>query len=210
MEHTKQHKLNNWVNDNRALLKGYIGKWIAYTENGLIASADTIDAVIEKANEIDQKHVVFFVNPNYFQGVRFRPIHFRSIVLNDWLPLYQVELRFNTVKIQVPMLIDSGADGSLITYSTGLKLGLSVADGETRQTSKGIGGGEISYVWRDIDVTIAGHALTIPMAWILSGENQEEIIGRHGIFDAFDIEFKQADQEILFKKRPNKVPAAHP
>ena len=67
--------INNWVNDNKEMLRAHKGKWIAYNESGLIASEPTND------------YIVYFVNP-YMFGVRFRPIHFRSISFHDWQPLY--------------------------------------------------------------------------------------------------------------------------
>ena len=197
-------KINNWVNDNKEMLRAHRGKWIAYNETGLIASELTLDAVCKSADIITNDYIVYFVNP-YMFGVRFRPIHFRSISFHDWQPLYPINLRFKEKSIQLNMLIDSGADGSLISYKTGLSLGLTVGEGETRQEAKGIGGGKLQYVWRDIIITINDHSITAPVAWILEGSNQEEIIGRQVIFDKFDIEFKQADEQIIFKYRGDKT-----
>jgi hypothetical protein len=199
----KRHFINNWVNANRSLLQKYIGKWIAYTEDGLIAVGDSIEEVSNKAKEINENHWVFFVNPLYYEGVRFRPIHFRSISFHDWQPLYTIELQFKSSRLKLPMLIDSGADGSLISYHTGVQLGLTLSEGETKQLARGIGGGVIYYVWRDIQISIDTHSLIIPIAWVVEGENQEEILGRAVVFDHFDIEFKQADEAIIFKKRPD-------
>jgi hypothetical protein len=105
--------------------------------------------------------------------------------------------------IQLNMLIDSGADGSLISYETGIELGLTVGAGETRQEAKGIGGGTLKYVWRDLTINIDGHSIIAPVAWILEGANQEEIISRQVVFEKFDIEFRQAEELILFKYRGN-------
>ena len=193
-------KINNWVNDNKDLLHIHKGKWIAYNATGLIASAPSLDAVCQAASLITNDYIVYFVNPDMF-GVRFRPIHFRSISFHDWQPLYPVNLQFKEKNIQLNMLIDSGADGSLISYETGISLGLTVGEGETRQEAKGIGGGTLKYVWRDISVTIDGYTITAPVAWILEGTNQEEIIGRQVVFDQFDIEFKQAEEQIIFRFR---------
>lgn len=75
-------KINNWVNDNKELLRAHKGKWVAYTETELIASKSTLDALLQSASLITSDYVVYFVNPDMF-NVRFRPIHFRSIAFHD-------------------------------------------------------------------------------------------------------------------------------
>ena len=64
-------KINNWVNDNKDLLHIHKGKWIAYNETGLIASAPSLDAVCQAASLVTNDYIVYFVNPDMF-GVRFR------------------------------------------------------------------------------------------------------------------------------------------
>jgi hypothetical protein len=198
MENNK--KIQNWVNEHKELLRKYVGKWIVYNEEGLLAAGDTIQEAEEGAKTTGRK-ILYFVNPLNYSGIRFRAIHFRSISFHEWQPLYPLKLSFKDNHIETMMLIDSGADASLISYSTGLRLGLTVAEGETKQSAKGIGGGVIHYVWRDVQITIESNTITIPIAWILEGSNQEDIIGRQIVFDAFDIEFRQADEEIKFKFR---------
>jgi hypothetical protein len=98
------------------------------------------------------------------------------------------------------MLIDSGADCSLISFKTGQALGLQIL--ETDDIEEGFGiGGSIEYVRKRIFVTIDSHTLRVPVAWVQDKNCQDEIIGREVIFDAFDIEFKQADETIVFRKR---------
>jgi hypothetical protein len=41
----------------------------------------------------------------------------------------------------------------------------------------------------------------VPTAWVQNEDVEDLIIGREVIFDAFDIEFKQAEETIFFKKR---------
>ncbi len=198
--------MHNWVNTNKELLHTYKGKWIAYTEDGIIASENDLAVLTTSADRISNKYIVFFVHPDMF-GIRFRPIHFRSVFFHEWTPLYSVQLQSKTHSLELPMLIDSGADGSLLSFQTGTVLGFQVADNEIIHEAKGIGGGTIKYVWRNIQVTLAEHSMEAPFAWILEGENQENIIGRQVIFDKFDIEFKQADEMIIFKYRDDQ-PAA--
>lgn len=201
MEKIINTSISNWVNNNRELLLKHKGKWIAFNESGLIAVHDSLAELRVLADSIAAKYAVYFVNPTSFGRMSFRPIHFRSVFFHEWTPLVYVELGFKDKKIELPMLVDSGADGSLIDFQTGVGLGLQLAEGELQNEAKGIGGGKISYVWRNLHLTIEGNSITAPFAWVLEGQNQENIIGRQVVFDAWDIEFKQAEEKILFKFR---------
>jgi len=45
------------------------------------------------------------------------------------------------------------------------------------------------------------HEIQTPVAWLQDSEINEIIVGREVVFDEFDIEFKQAEEKIIFKKR---------
>jgi hypothetical protein len=62
-------------------------------------------------------------------------------------------------------------------------------------------GGEIDYLLKRVEVSIDGHTLTVPIAWIQTDDAVEYLLGRDIIFDRFDIEFKQRDRQIIFKYR---------
>jgi hypothetical protein len=99
------------------------------------------------------------------------------------------------------MLVDSGAELSLISQEVGNRLGFRVADGEILSDGTGVGG-EIQYVTRALHLSIDGHSFKAPVAWL-----QTEIIdaplllGREVVFDLFNIEFIQAEERIEFKWR---------
>ena len=63
--------LNNWVNDNKEMLRAHNGKWIAYNQSGLLASESTLDAVCQSASKITSDYIVYFVHPDMFK-IRFR------------------------------------------------------------------------------------------------------------------------------------------
>lgn len=193
--------LNNWVNHNKALLSQYKGEWIAYNEKGLIAHDETLATLCNKAKEIDNDFLVYFVDPYQFGTVRFRAVHFRAVSFQEWTPFIPIKLSFGQNSVDLPMLVDSGADASLISTDMGKQLNLQLAEGETIQEARGIGGGKIGFVWRNLQITIDNQTITAPVAWIVEGENQENILGRQVVFDEFDIEFKQADEQIIFRKR---------
>ncbi len=196
----------NWVNNNRALLEKYKGKWVALTEeSGIVASNKSLEETEIEANKITKKAFYYFVNPLNYGAKRFLPIWFNTVKIHHWQPLKYITLKALSKEITIEMLIDSGADCSLITYETGLKLGLTVSPLEDTLEAVGIGGGKIEYVIRKIEVIINSHTVKAPIAWVQTKNCADEIIGREVIFDAFDIEFKQADEEIIFKyRKPEK------
>ena len=74
-----------------------------------------------------------------------------------------------------------------------------------QQSAEGVGGGTIIYLTKVIQIEIDNHTLSIPVAWLLEDEVEEMIIGREIVFDMFDIEFKLADEEIIFRKREDYI-----
>ncbi len=105
--------------------------------------------------------------------------------------------------IKRAMLVDSGADVSVISKDFGELLGLTMSDNEKIYSANGVGGGVLKYVERELFLKINGKSIIkAPVAWIQDDRYKEMIVGREVVFDAFDIEFKQAEETIIFKKRP--------
>jgi hypothetical protein len=100
------------------------------------------------------------------------------------------------------MLVDSGADFSLISKELGSKLGYVKSPGETLSQAEGVGG-SVNYLLRDVEIEIDSHLIVAPVAWLQAAEYEEVILGREVVFDCFDIEFKQAEETIVFKFRNN-------
>ena len=98
------------------------------------------------------------------------------------------------------MLVDSGADASVISRMAGEFLGFELASGEVISTGSGIGG-EADYVLRNVDMKIDGHAFTAPVMWLQTTDFPEMLLGRQVVFDKFNIEFRQADEQIIFTWR---------
>jgi hypothetical protein len=98
------------------------------------------------------------------------------------------------------MLVDSGADFSLIPKDLGIALGYELAHAEHLSQAEGIGG-SVEYALREIEIQQDSYSFTAPVAWMQTEAYQDGIDGREVVFDFFDIEFKQADEKILFKKR---------
>jgi len=112
-------------------LKKYRGEWIAYNHQGVISHArdydkmkegvapsrSSFDYVIERIFESE------FVEP-----IRFYPVRMRTLKAHDWQPKYELRVKsLNAVTVKI--LVDSGAELSLITKKLSRDLGCAKAIG---------------------------------------------------------------------------------
>lgn len=122
-------------------------------------------------------------------------------------PRILVVLKGKIVSIEVPALIDSGCDTTVIPESIARAIGLDMGGDKTK-----------IYAYREssdvieskANITFLGKAnresvkITVPVLIALSKkgfEDEEDItLGVNGIFDAFNITFKKANNKIIFKK----------
>ena len=192
--------LTRWFNKNRHTFPPYRGQYIAYTADGIVASGHELQQVLEEARKSDEPFVVYRV-PRYTASIQLVPVRLRSVSRHAWLPTYRVHLAHGAAKLSASMLVDSGADFSVISRQIGKDLGYALADAEQTLLAQGIGG-TVSYVLRSIEMDIDGHPFVAPVAWLQDeGDAEEMILGREVVFDRFNIEFRQADEQILFHWR---------
>ena len=193
---------NEWYRANRRELKKYRGQWIAYTNRGVISCdrdyrkmKDGIPADVPKLGYVIGR----IYESEFVEPVRFYPVRMRSLKSHDWQPRYEMRLKVQNSE-RVEMLVDSGAELSLITKQLGEDLGCSKTAGEIISKAEGVGG-SIEYLLRDIEIELDGHTFTAPVAWAQTDFCEEILLGREVVFDLFDIEFKQAEEMIVFKWR---------
>lgn len=72
------------------------------------------------------------------------------------------------------MLVDSGAELSLLTKKLGMDLGCAKGGREINSKAEGVGG-SIEYLLRDVESELEGHSFIAPVAW-LQTDNCEEIL----------------------------------
>lgn len=102
------------------------------------------------------------------------------------------------------MLVDSGAELSLISLKLGQDLGYALADSESTLLAETIGG-KVEYVLRNVEIIIDGYSLIAPVAWLQTNTGGEQLLlGREVVFDLFNIEFRQADEQIIFTWRRDR------
>ena len=97
------------------------------------------------------------------------------------------------------MLVDSGADTTLIPRSVGKGLGFKIHEGEDIFSLGGISGA-VPVVYRKLTIRLGEIELKIPVAWAMD-ENVPLLLGREVVFEKFDIEFRQAERKIIFRWR---------
>ena len=193
---------NEWYKANRRELKKYRGEWIAYNHQGVI-SHDRDYRKMKDGIPPDTPNLSYVIGrifeSEFIEPVRFYPVRMRALKSHDWQPRDELHLKVQN-SARVEMLVDTGAELSLITKQLGEDLGCSRTAGESISKAEGVGG-SIEYLLRDIEIELDGHTFTAPVAWAQTDFCEEILLGREVVFDLFDIEFKQADEMIVFKWR---------
>ncbi len=196
----EQREMLKWFYQNRTLLQQkYCNQYIAYNAKGVLAHDQKLDQVLELAQSTGQVFAIYFI-PRLTGAIVILPIRIRSISRHEWLPNYLVQLKHQQVEISVSMLVDSGADFSVISHNLGKNLGFILADAEQTLPAQGLGG-TTDVVLRSLSMTIDQQTFSAPVAWLQDNNRIEEIIGREVVFDKFNIEFRQAEEQIIFTWR---------
>jgi len=99
--------------------------------------------------------------------------------------------------IRTLLLIDSGADVSLIPLSLG-KLLMLESDEEKIQELCGLGQQAVPVIFRKMDIKIGKYVFEAEIGWALI-EEVPPLLGRKDIFDLFHINFMQDKKIIEFK-----------
>lgn len=181
----------------------YPGEWVNFYA-GEIVSHDKSLKVADEQAERKLGHTKFsgaYVKPEWGRKICL-PIYFKTVEVHPWRPLFDVEIGKTELNFfKKSMLVDSGADLSVISKDFGERIGLSLAENERIFSANGVGGGVLEYVQREVLFRVNESTIKAPVAWIQDDRYEEMIIGREVVFDEFDIEFKQAEELIIFKKR---------
>jgi len=110
-------------------------------------------------------------------------------------PIIPVSIIGPKRNLNIFMLLDSGADLSLIPYSVGETIGLEL-DIENRSEVQGIGEGSVPYILTTVKLKIEEVEIPIRMGWALI-EEVPFILGRLDIFKKFSIEFREFENKIF-------------
>ncbi len=192
---------DEWLRNNRKALAAYAGEWIAFNNTGVIVHNKSGRIVAQEARQTKLDYVLKYVHPFEIPRViRILPIRIRSLKNNKWQPDYSVELGTSKATEKLSMLVDSGADISIIPMWTGEDLGLKVDENDYIEKAEGVNG-TVDYVIKNLTFNLDGHVFKAPVGWIQTEGVEDILLGREVVFDLFDVEFKQTDEVIIFKKR---------
>ncbi len=191
---------SEWLQNNRKELAKYAGEWIAFTNTGVIAHDKNGKILAKKAREITLDFVFKFVHPLEIPRIiRILPVRIRSLKNNKWVPDYLIGLSTSSHSNKFSMLVDSGADISIIPQFVGEDLGLKIDETDYIDKAEGVNG-TVDYIIKNLTLNIDGHVFKAPVGWVLTDGVDDILLGREVVFDIFDVEFKQSKQIILFKQ----------
>ncbi|MBU0600064.1 retropepsin-like domain-containing protein [bacterium] len=121
-------------------------------------------------------------------------------MLKEWKPIILLTLISDTAALKEYLLVDSGADITLIPKRVGKELGFVLKEGEEPSSLGGVSG-STPIVYRQVKLRIGEFEFDTPVAWALLEEKIPLLLGREVVFDKFDIEFKQAERKVIFRWR---------
>jgi hypothetical protein len=195
----ESRQMLKWLNQNRRQLNQYAHQFIAYNASGIIAHGDKLREVLQAAEDSGEIFLIYLV-PGFTGSIVILPIYFRTVSRHEWSPNYAVTLKNKEFQIEATMVVDSGADFSVISLKAGQELGYALAENEEILVGQAIGG-RVEYVLRRIEMTIDGRTFIAPVAWLQNNTADVMLLGREVVFDKFNIEFRQADEEIVLTWR---------
>jgi len=198
---TESRAMLKWLNSNRQmLLESYKNQYIAYNSTHLIAHSENLQEVLQLAEASGERFAIYLV-PWRTASIQILPIRFGTVARHNWQPNYHVKLKHRDREMSTTMLVDSGAELSLISLKVGQDLGYALADSESTLLAETIGG-RVEYVLRNVEMTIDEHNFIAPVAWLQTNTGGEQLLlGREVVFERFNIEFRQADEQIIFMRR---------
>jgi len=113
-------------------------------------------------------------------------------------PLIRVTITGPECSADALMMLDSGADISMIPYSLGEIIGLKL-DMSTRSEVHGIGEGTVPRVLNQVTLRVGDIEFPARIGWALI-EEVPFILGRLDVFSRFAIEFREFENKILLKQ----------
>ena len=197
----QSREMLKWLNRNRLdLLDFYRNQYVAYNAERLIAHSENLREILDLAQASGELYAIYLV-PRSTASIQILSIRFRTVSRHNWQPNYHVKMKHRNVEISTTMLVDSGAELSLISFKLGQDLGFALADAESSLLAETVGG-RVEYVIRNVEMTIDGHGFIAPVAWLQTNTGGEQLLlGREVVFDRFNIEFRQAEEQVLFTWR---------
>lgn len=174
------------------------GKVLALYDDQIVYVGESYREVI--SHKAYNKEYSLFKVPGNIYNTRLLSFKIRSFKKHPWLPTVPVKFcPDNSETYTQEMLVDSGADISLMNHEFGKMLGFKKSPGEVLLEAEGIGG-SVQYLLRKFAVEIENLKFENIFAWLQDATIDEMLIGRETVFDLFDIEFRQTAERVIFKR----------
>ncbi len=178
---------------------GLRGKVIAIRDDRIVHIGKNYEDTISGMRH-DKGHYSLFRVPRNIHNVRILSFKVRSFRKHLWIPTVPVTFCPDDSEGRTQeMLVDSGADISLVNHDFGRILGFERSAGEVMLEAGGIGG-SVRYLLRKFAIEIENLRFENIFAWLQDDRIDEMIIGRETVFDLFDIEFRQAEEKVIFRQ----------
>jgi Aspartyl protease len=195
-------KIEYWTDVIRKDPSKYEGQFVVHNETDIFfTSEDMIEAenFLKKNNPFYFNDLHMFLVPRQFGLVRLRLLKIRSLMTGEWTPMHDVNFILNDgTQIALEMIVDSGADITFIPKKIGERLGLVRSENDLLFEAKSVGS-LVSYVFRQMKVSIDGITLSIRIIWGQDEQGEEEaLLGRLDVFDRFDVLFSQKKRKVIF------------
>ena len=111
-------------------------------------------------------------------------------------PIARVRMASATDSVIIDLIIDSGADITLVDAVVAQELGLSPPTPNELYNIEGIGTGSFVY-YRQIDMTIGEYTFPCRIG-IMPSSNFTRLMGQADIFDRFAVEFRKFESKVIF------------
>lgn len=98
------------------------------------------------------------------------------------------------------LLIDTGADYTLISQYDAQLLGVTYK--AIKQKEMKVEVANLAFIRTkkvSLLLTIEGHDFTVPV--LIARDGVESLLGRKGLFEHFDVLFRESHEEVIFKKK---------
>ena len=193
-------KINKWIWDNYDDVQKFKGEYLAINpEKGIIVHDKNFKTCVKQAKGKHMSYTVYKVRdePGAVYIMPCFPIRLKSVRKNIWQPEYKVKIYNDEKYVEIELLVDSGADITVISYEIGENLGLCQAAHEVPLKAYGIVG-SFEYLLRQLRFDIDENEIDVVVAWAQDAE-VESLLGREDIFDKFFIEFQAKNRLVKFK-----------
>lgn len=104
-----------------------------------------------------------------------------------------------TDSVIIDLIVDSGADITLVDTLVAQELGLEPPTSDELYAIGGIGS-EVGVYYRQVEVTIGEHTFPCRIG-IIPSSGTTRILGQADIFDQFAIEFRRFEGKVIFTHR---------